>query len=77
MLDKIDRDFLNTTHSFVEDMYDLVININETPLHTPITVVWDTNPPLYDSTRVHQDESHLVTFSEFYPSPSEYGSLTT
>jgi hypothetical protein len=76
-LDKVERGDLNTPTTFVETMYDLTININTAQSHTPITVVWDTNLPLYDSTRVLQDESHLVAFSEFYSSPSEYGSLTT
>ena len=58
-------------------MYALAIEINAAPPRTPITVVWDTDLPHYDSTRdPYQDERHLVTFSFAPFSPHEYGSFT-
>ena len=61
----------------MEAMYALAIEINAAPPRTPITVVWDTDMPHYDSTRdSYQDERHLVAFSSAPSSPDEYGSFT-
>ena len=58
-------------------MYALAIEINAAPPRTPITVVWNTDLPHYDSTRdSYQDERHLVAFSSAPFSPDEYGSFT-
>jgi hypothetical protein len=73
----IQRAFFNPPKAFVEVMYSLAIEINAAPSRTPITVVWDTDLPHFDSTRdSYQDESHLVAFSCVPFSPDEIGSLT-
>ena len=60
----IQRVFFNAPKAFVEAMYALAIEINAAPPRTPITVVWDTDLPHFDSTTdPYQDERHHVAFS--------------
>ena len=73
----IQRAFVYAPKAFVEAMYALAIEINAAPPCTPITVVWDTDLPHFDSTGdSYQDERHLVAFSSADFAPDEYGSFT-
>ena len=73
----IQRAFPYAPKAYVEAMYALAIQINAAPPRTPITVVWNTVLPHFDSTSdPYQDECHLVAFSSALFSPEEYGSFT-
>ena len=73
----IQRAFSYAPKAYVEAMYALAIQINAAPPRTPITVVWNTDLPHFDSTSdPYQDARHLVAFSNAPFSPEEYGSFT-
>ena len=69
-----DRKCIHVPKDFMDAFQDLVVNINITPPHTPIIIVWNKHRPHFDSTYENQE---FKTFTDLSTDlPFEYGSLT-